>query len=171
MADTPFEGRREDEPLLRGQSTYIDGLNVPELTGAAQAVFVRSAEAHACLASVDVTEARQADGVIAVYLGPDVDGWPFPPRLPSMNRDLWRPLMAYDTVRFVGEPIGMVIAETRAAATDAAELVIVDYEPLPPVVDLDASSAGPTWPVTASSASTTTSGPKAVPGRSHSARA
>ncbi|MDE0136851.1 MAG: xanthine dehydrogenase family protein molybdopterin-binding subunit [Acidimicrobiaceae bacterium] len=144
MADTPFSGRREDEPLLRGQSTYIDGLDVPELAGAAQAVFVRSAEAHARLASVDVTEARTADGVIAVYLGPEVDGWPFPPRLPSMNRDLWRPLMAYDTVRFVGEPIALVIAETRAAAVDAAELVIVDYEPLPPVVNLDASLRGGT---------------------------
>ena len=144
VADTPFSGRREDEPLLRGQSTYIDGLDVPELAGAAQAVFVRSAEAHARLASVDVTEARTADGVIAVYLGPEVDGWPFPPRLPSMNRDLWRPLMAYDTVRFVGEPIALVIAETRAAAVDAAELVIVDYEPLPPVVNLDASLRGGT---------------------------
>ncbi len=144
VADTPFSGRREDEALLRGQSTYIDGLDVPELAGAAQAVFVRSAEAHARLASVDVTEARTADGVIAVYLGPEVDGWPFPPRLPSMNRDLWRPLMAYDTVRFVGEPIALVIAETRAAAVDAAELVIVDYEPLPSVVDLDASLRGET---------------------------
>lgn len=142
VADTPFSGRREDEPLLRGQSTYIDGLDVPELAGAAQATFVRSAEAHARLASVDVTEARTADGVIAVYLGPEVDGWPFPPRLPSMNRDLWRPLMAYDTVRFVGEPIALVIAETRAAAVDAAELVIVDYEPLPPVVNLDDSLSG-----------------------------
>ena len=130
--------------MLRGQSTYIDGLDIPELAGAAHAVFVRSAEAHAKLAAVDAEEARQAAGVIAVYLGPEVDGWPFPPRLPSMNRDLWRPLMAYDTVRFVGEPIALVIAETRAAATDAAELVIVDYEPLPPVVDLDASLEGET---------------------------
>lgn len=130
--------------MLRGQSTYIDGLDIPELAGAAHAVFVRSAEAHAKLAAVDAEEARQAAGVIAVYLGPEVDGWPFPPRLPSMNRDLWRPLMAYDTVRFVGEPIALVIAETRAAATDAAELVIVDYEPLPPVVDLDASLDGET---------------------------
>lgn len=142
VADARFTGRREDEPLLRGESTYIDGLDVPELAGAAQATFVRSAEAHARLAAVDITEAREADGVIAVYLGPEVDGWPFPPRLPSMNRDLWRPLMAYDTVRFVGEPIALVIAETRTAAVDAAELVIVDYEPLPPVVNLDASLSG-----------------------------
>ena len=142
VATSGFNGRREDEPLLRGQSTYIDGLDVPELAGAAQAVFVRSAEAHARIAAVDVGEARDADGVIAVYLGPEVDGWPFPPRLPSMNRDLWRPLMAYETVRFVGEPVALVIAETRAAAVDAAELVVVDYEPLPPVVDLEASLGG-----------------------------
>ncbi|WP_419841116.1 xanthine dehydrogenase family protein molybdopterin-binding subunit [Candidatus Poriferisodalis sp.] len=144
MTTSGFDGRREDEPLLRGCGTYIDGLDVPELAGAAHAAFVRSAEAHARLASVDVTEARAADGVVAVYLGPEVDGWPFPPRLPSMNRDLWRPLMAADTVRFVGEPIAVVVAETRAAAVDAAELVVVDYEPLPPVVDLDASLAGET---------------------------
>ena len=139
-----FSGRREDEPLLRGQSTFIDGLDVPELAGAAHATFVRSAEAHARIASVDVTEARAADGVVAVYLGPEVDGWPLPPRLPSMNRDLWRPLMAYDTVRFVGEPIALVIAETRSAAVDAAERVVVDYEPLPAVVDLDVSLDGET---------------------------
>ena len=89
------------------ESTYMDGLDIPELAGAAQAVFARSAEAHARLVSVEVAEAREADGVIAVYLGPEVNGWPFPPRLPSMNRDLWRPLMAYDTVRFVGEPIAL----------------------------------------------------------------
>ena len=142
VATEEFHGRREDEPLLRGDSTYIDGLDIPELAGAAQAVFVRSIEPHARLASVDVTGAREADGVIAVYLGPEVDGWPLPPRLPSMNGDLWRPLMAYDTVRFVGEPIALVIAGTRAQAADAAELVVVDYEPLPPLVDLDASLAG-----------------------------
>ena len=142
VATEGFRGRREDEPLLRGESTYIDGLDIPELAGAAQAVFVRSIEPHARLASVDVTGAREADGVIAVYLGPEVDGWPLPPRLPSMNGDLWRPLMAYDTVRFVGEPIALVIAGTRAQAVDAAELVVVDYEPLPPLVDLDASLAG-----------------------------
>ena len=142
VATEGFRGRREDEPLLRGDSTYIDGLDIPELAGAAQAVFVRSIEPHARLASVDVTGAREADGVIAVYLGPEVDGWPLPPRLPSMNGDLWRPLMAYDTVRFVGEPIALVIAETRVQAVDAAELVVVDYEPLPPLVDLDASLAG-----------------------------
>ena len=148
MATSDFAGRREDEPLLRGRGTFIDGLgglgglNVPELAGAAHAVFVRSAEAHARIVSVDVAEAREADGVVAVYLGPEVIGWPFPPRLPSMNGDLWRPLMACDTVRFVGEPIAMVVAESRAAAVDAAELVVVDYEPLPVVVDLDASLAG-----------------------------
>ena len=144
MDTSGFSGRREDEPLLRGQSTFIDGLDVPELAGAAHATFVRSAEAHARIASADVTEARAADGVLAVYLGPEIDGWPLPPRLPSMNRDLWRPLMAYDTVRFVGEPIVLVIAETRAAAVDAAELVMVDYEPLPAVVDLDSSLSGET---------------------------
>lgn len=137
-----FRGRREDEPLLRGRGTFIDGLRVPELEGALHAHFVRSIEPHARLRSVEVDEARTAPGVVEVFTGPDVDGWPLPPRLPTMNADLWRPLLAIDTVRFVGEPIAIVLAESPAAAADAAEAVVVDYEPLQPLVDLEASRRG-----------------------------
>jgi carbon-monoxide dehydrogenase large subunit len=142
MHSDGFEGRREDRALLQGRGTYIDGLRAPELDGAVWGHFVRSIEPHARIASIDVTEAVAAPGVVAVYVGADVDGWPFPPRLPSMNRDLWRPLLATDTVRFVGEPVALVLAESKALAADGAELVVVDYEPLTPVVDLDASLAG-----------------------------
>ncbi len=142
MAGSPFAGRREDPPLLRGRGTFIDGLQIPDLDGAAHAVFVRSTESHARLIGIDVDDARHAPGVIAIYVGREVNGWPFPPRLPSMNGDMWRPLLAWDVVRFVGEPVAVVIAETRAAAVDAAELVEVDYDPLEPVTDLQHSLTG-----------------------------
>ncbi len=137
-----FHGRREDRPLLLGHGTFIDGLRTPELGDAVHAHFVRSIEAHARLRSVDVSEAVAAPGVVAVFTGPEVDGWPLPPRLPSMNRDMWRSLLAVDVVRFVGEPIAIVLAESRALAADAAELVVVDYEPLEPLIDIVASRRG-----------------------------
>ncbi|MGF1595800.1 MAG: xanthine dehydrogenase family protein molybdopterin-binding subunit [Acidimicrobiales bacterium] len=139
MSDEGFRGRREDPPLLQGRGTYIDGLRHPALDGALHAVFVRSIEPHARLAAVDVSAALEADGVVAAFTGPEVDGWPLPPRLPTMNREMWRPLLAVDVVRFVGEPVVMVVAGTRAAAVDAAELVVIDYEALPVVTDLEAS--------------------------------
>jgi len=142
MTTSTYRGRREDEPLLRGRGSYIDGLRRPELQTALWGHFVRSIEPHARIRSVDVAAALEAQGVATVYLGPDVDGWPLPPRLPTMNGGLWRPLLAIDTVRFVGEPIALVLAETKAVAADAAELVVVDYDPLPPVTDLDASLTG-----------------------------
>jgi carbon-monoxide dehydrogenase large subunit len=138
----PFTGRREDPPLLTGRSTFIDGLRAPELEGALHAHFVRSIEPHARLRSVDVSEAQAAPGVVAVFTGPEIDGWPLPPRLPSMNGALWRPLLATDTVRFVGEPVAIVLAETRAQAADAAEAVVIDYEHLPTVTDLRAARDG-----------------------------
>lgn len=142
-SDPNYTGRREDGPLLRGHGTFIDGLALPELDGAVYAHFVRSIEAHAVIRSVDIDEAKQADGVVAVYLGQDVDGWPLPPRLPMMNKDLWRPLLAMDVVRFVGEPIALLLAETREQAVDAAELIVVDYDVLDPIVDIEQSLAGP----------------------------
>lgn len=137
-------GRREDRPLLTGRASYISGLSDPLLDGALHGVFVRSIEARARLRSVDVDEARTAEGVAAVFLGEDVDAWPLPPRLPSMNGDLWRWLLARDEVRFVGEPIALVLAETLEQAVDAAELVFVDYEPLPPVVDIHEAASDET---------------------------
>lgn len=136
--------RREDDHLLRGMGTFIDGLAIPELDGALQAVFVRSFEPHARITGFDVSAARDTPGVVAVFTGDDLrlEIWPLPPRLPMMNKLLIRPMLAADIVRFVGEPVAVVIATTRAAAADGAERVVVDYEPLPIVIDLDASLAG-----------------------------
>lgn len=130
-----YHGRREDGPLLRGEGTFIDGLQLPELDGALYAHFVRSIEASAAITSVDISDAQEADGVVAVYLGADVNGWPLPPRLPMMNKDMWRPLLAMDFVRFVGEPVALILAETRAQAVDASELVYIDYELIDPIID------------------------------------
>jgi carbon-monoxide dehydrogenase large subunit len=83
-------------------------------------------------------------GVVAVFTGQDLELeiWPLPPRLPMMNKAMIRPMLARNVVRFVGEPVAVVIATSRALAVDAAETVVVDYEPLPVVVDLEASLAG-----------------------------
>ncbi|HSB86472.1 MAG TPA: xanthine dehydrogenase family protein molybdopterin-binding subunit, partial [Ilumatobacteraceae bacterium] len=140
---TPPVERREDRPLLTGQGTFIDGLRLPELEGALHAVFVRSIEPHGTLVSVDTTEATAMRGVAAVLTGADLtDVWVLPPRLPSANRAMFRPMMAQGTVRFVAELIAVVLAETREQAADAAEAVIVDTEPLPPVIGVDAALKG-----------------------------
>jgi carbon-monoxide dehydrogenase large subunit len=129
--------RLEDPRILRGDARYVDDLAVP---GVAHAVFVRSTIAHARLASVDTTEAAAMPGVVAVYTSadlelPDVQGFIMLP--PAFNR----PALAKDKVRFVGDIVAAVVAESRAQAVDAAEAVVVDYDPLPAVVDPEAAMA------------------------------
>ena len=138
--------RREDEPLLLGRGTFIDNLRLPELEGSLQAVFVRSVEPHARITGIDADEARSLAGVVGVYTGADVRDvlWPLPPRLPNMTKGMWRPMLADDRVKFVGEALAVVVATSRAIATDAAELVIVDYERLPVITDLNEALASET---------------------------
>ncbi len=128
--------RREDEALLRGKGTFIDGLRVPELEGACFAAFVRSTIAHATITSIDTTETAALDGVIGVFTAKDLNVWPLPPRLPMMNKAMVRPMLADSVVRFVGEPVAVVIAESAAIAADALEHVVVEYEPLSVVTQL-----------------------------------
>jgi aerobic carbon-monoxide dehydrogenase large subunit len=131
--------RVEDPDLLTGKGTYIGNLRVP---GLLQGFFVRSSVAHARLLGVNVTRARQAPGVAAVLTAADL-GLPAFHGFMVLNEHCARPPLATDKVRFVGEPIALVVAETAAAAADAAELVEVDYDPLPAVVDPeDALAAG-----------------------------
>jgi carbon-monoxide dehydrogenase large subunit len=127
--------RVEDPDLLTGKGTFIANLRVPGLRHAA---FVRSSMAHARLTSVDVSEARRAPGVTAVLTAEDLGIEPFHGFM-VLNAHCARPPLATDKVRFVGEPIALVIAETAAQAEDAAELVIVDYDPLDAVVDPEAA--------------------------------
>lgn len=114
--------RVEDRRLITGAGSYTDDVR-PE--GCLHAVFVRSTVAHARLASVDVTEARAMPGVTAVFLAGDI----------AFESDTARPRLCADEVNFVGDAIALVVADTRESAFDAAAAVIVDYEPLPVVVD------------------------------------
>jgi carbon-monoxide dehydrogenase large subunit len=129
--------RVEDPDLLTGKGTYIGNLRVPGLTHAA---FVRSPVAHARIGSIDVSEARRAPGVVAVLTAADLGIEPFHGFM-VLNAHCARPPLATDKVRFVGEPVALVVADTAAAAEDATELVVVDYDPLPAVVDPEAALA------------------------------
>ena len=129
--------RVEDPELLVGHGTFVDNLR-PD--GTTHGVFVRSPFAHARITSLDTTEAGQSPGVIAVLTGQDVADRPVP-TFGSANDDLKRTALATDKVRFVGEPVALVVAETRAQAVDAAELVDVDYDELGAVSDMEAALA------------------------------
>jgi carbon-monoxide dehydrogenase large subunit len=130
--------RSEDPTLVRGQGRYTDDVSRP---GQAYAVMVRSQEAHGVIRSVDIETAKTMPGVLAVLTAADLAGYGgLKCTLPLKNRDgspihyVPRPALAEDKVRFVGDPIACVIAETVAQAKDAAEAVVLDVEPLTPVV-------------------------------------
>jgi len=131
--------RFEDPRLLRGQGRFVNDVNLP---GQAHAVFVRSPHAHAKIRSIDTRAASGAPGVAAVLTGHDVvaDGLGMPkanmPRKRPDGKPMFapqRPALVTDRVRYVGDPVAMVIADTLAQAKDAAELVEIDYEPIPSV--------------------------------------
>jgi carbon-monoxide dehydrogenase large subunit len=127
--------RKEDPAILEGAAEYFDDLAVP---GLLHLVFVRSTIAHATITTIDVEDARSMPGVIGVYTAPDLelaDQQGFVMLPPGLAR----PPLAKDRVRFVGDIVAAVLAETRAEGVDAAEQVIVDYEPLPVVVDAEAA--------------------------------
>ena len=127
--------RKEDPKFLTVGGTYVDDVRDPRLEGAARVTFVRSTMAHARIASIDVSDAQAAPGVIAVFTGADLGLPPLPPSVPLLNQSMGRPLLADGIVRFAGEPVAVVISEDTSSGEDAAELVFVDYEPLQAVVD------------------------------------
>ncbi|CAG4920321.1 xanthine dehydrogenase family protein molybdopterin-binding subunit [Acidithrix sp. C25] len=125
--------RLEDPELLKGRATYVDNLEHP---GALYCYFVRSTVAAAKIASLDVARAKELPGVRAVLVASDYDIEPFVPFFP-LNEHLKRPVLASGVVKFVGDPIAMIIAADRSTAVDASELVEVEYEPLDAVVDME----------------------------------
>jgi aerobic carbon-monoxide dehydrogenase large subunit len=139
--------RIEDPMLLRGHGRYTDDVNLP---GQAYAVMVRSRHGHGVIRAIDTEAARKMPGVLAVYTAADLEGYgPLKCNMPLKSRDgsplkkPWRGALARDKVRYVGDPIACVIAETVFAAKDAAEAVEVDIDPLAAVVALeDAARAG-----------------------------
>ncbi len=135
----PFRGRVEDDPLVRGRGRYVADAPLPNQ---AYAHFVRSPHAFAKILSIDVEAAGNAPGVIGVLTGKDTAETgsigrhpPVPGRGGTTLVMPHRPALAAERVMHIGEPVAMVVAETAAAALDAAELVSVEYEELPPVTD------------------------------------
>lgn len=128
--------RPEDKRILTGSGTYIDDVKLP---GMLHAAFLRSPMPHARIDSIDVSAAADLEGVIAVYTGADVENLK-PEGAASAGPSFGRSpvtftTLATDKVRLVGDPVAMVVAESRYIAEDALELIDVDYDPLPPVPD------------------------------------
>jgi carbon-monoxide dehydrogenase large subunit len=134
--------RKEDPELVTGQARYTDDLAVPGMVWLA---VVRSPYAHARIRSVDLSEALAADGVVAAFAGADLaDDFTAPlPCAWPVTEDMANPPhwpLARDKVRYAGDGVAVVIADSRALAKDAAELVVVDYEPLDAVTDVEAAA-------------------------------
>jgi carbon-monoxide dehydrogenase large subunit len=133
--------RLEDERFVRGQGRYVADLAAPK---ALHGLVVRSPHAHARLGSIDVGAARKMPGVAAVFIGADLaadDIGPLPCAATSiaMAKPLVVPpchALARDAVRYVGEPVAFVVADSAEQARDAAEAVVVEYEALPPVISV-----------------------------------
>lgn len=139
----PFRGRREDRRLLTGAGRYTADRDMP---GQAHAAFLRADRAHARITALDLDAARAAPGVLAVLTGSDMAeagynrGHPLmPPGRGASLKAPSGPALARDRVRFVGEPVAIVVAETAHEAQDAAERIVVDYDDLPAVVDARAA--------------------------------
>ena len=133
--------RKEDHALLTGRGTYVDDLTLP---GTLAMVMVRSPYAHARITSVDTKAAVAAPGVVAVFSGADLaDDWKSSlPCAWPVTEDMKSPPhypLAVDEARFVGDGVAVVVADSRALACDAAELVEVEYDELPVTVDVEAS--------------------------------
>jgi carbon-monoxide dehydrogenase large subunit len=130
--------RTEDPRFLTTGGIYTADLADEQLAGACHVHFVRSTVAHARITSVDVSAALEAPGVIAVFTGADLaEVPPVAVAFPGMvNGEMTQQLLASDVVRFVGEPVAVVVTEGRYQGEDAGDLVDVDYDVLPPVIDM-----------------------------------
>jgi aerobic carbon-monoxide dehydrogenase large subunit len=138
--------RNEDARLLTGRALFVDDVELP---GMLHAAFLRSPHAHARIRSIDVSAALAREGVAAVYLAADLgDYWqpgplivPPPPIDGIVFNERCQVPLAKDKVRHAGEPVALVVAESRYIAEDALAEILVDYEPLPAVVDLERALA------------------------------
>jgi carbon-monoxide dehydrogenase large subunit len=149
MSDSSFKytGRREDRRFITGAGRYTNDFN---LDGQVYAAFRRADHAHAIIKSIDTAAAKAAPGVLAVLTGQDVADAGFtspPPISPPPGRGgqgilaPQRPILARDRVRFAGEEVAVVVAETAAAARDAADLIQIDYEDLPVLIGVERAIA------------------------------
>ena len=137
--------RTEDPRFLTTGGVYTADVQDEQLAGACHVQFVRSPIAHGRIRSVDLDAARQAPGVIAAFTWADLADLPEigPPIPGMMNAEMGQWLLARDVVRYVGEPVAVIVTEGRYQGEDAADLVDIDYDPLPPVIDMtEAAAAG-----------------------------
>ena len=142
--------RFEDPRLVRGQGRFHDDVDLP---GQTHAIVVRSMHAHARIRAIDASAALKAPGVLAVFTGKDVAGLGTMQMTLKRKRPDGSPMfapphrgLAQERTRYVGDPVALVVAETRAQAEDAAELVAIDYEPLPSVTSTaEAIGGAPVW--------------------------
>ncbi len=128
--------RTEDPRLLTTGATFVADLRSDDLDGAVHVAFVRSTEAHAEITSLDLGAARAAPGVVAVLAAAELDLAPEAPEDARVHQAMARPYLAVDVVRFVGEPLAVVAAESAAEAADAAGLVVAGYRSRRAVVDV-----------------------------------
>ncbi len=150
---TPFEGigasvrRKEDLRFLSGRGQYTDDINRP---GQTHAAILRSPHAHAAINGIDTAKAKAMPGVLAVFVGADMAaenigglpcGWQIHNKDGSPMAEPPHPVIAVGKVRHVGDPVAVVVAETKQQARDAAEAIVVDYAPLPAVATTQAALA------------------------------
>jgi aerobic carbon-monoxide dehydrogenase large subunit len=142
--------RNEDPTLLRGEGRYTDDLSLP---GQAYAVIVRSRYAHGVINAIDTEDAQAMPGVLGIYTGPDLTAagikpMPLGQAIPTSDSTPMHrpscPVLTSDRVRYVGDPVAIVVAETAAQAKDAAETVFLDIEPLPAVTRASEAAASST---------------------------
>ncbi|HEX4195584.1 MAG TPA: molybdopterin cofactor-binding domain-containing protein, partial [Stellaceae bacterium] len=139
--------REEDERLLRGRGRYVSDMKLP---GEAQAYVLRSPHAHAKITAIDTAQAKAAPGVLAVLTAADLAKRglgtlrPMAPRKRSDGQPMFgcpQPLLVKDRVRYVGDPVAFIVAETINQAKDAAELIEVEYQALPAVITAEEALA------------------------------
>jgi carbon-monoxide dehydrogenase large subunit len=134
--------RTEDPRLIQGLGHYVDDIKLPDTLHVA---YLRSIHAHARVTAIDVSEARNAPGVVAVYTGKEaadkIGPVPCAGALPDLRVPDYR-VLAKDKVVFVGQPVAVVVATDRYLARDAVDLILVDYEELPAVTDMEEAAKG-----------------------------
>src|SRR5215469_7395898 len=135
--------RIEDWRFLTSGGVYTEDVGDARLAGACHVFFVRSPIAHARIVSIEVAAARAAPGVVAVFTGADLADLPLvaPPMPGRINERMSQPLLAREVVRHVGEAVAVAVTEDPYQMEDAAELVGVEYDPLPLVLDPYAAAA------------------------------
>src|ERR1044071_4637296 len=131
--------RREDPRLIQGRASYVDDVKI---VGMQHLAFKRSDVAHGRILSIDVSAAEAMDGVEAVFTGAQIAEMlaPMPIGTPFPSPD--HRAVATDVVRFAGEPVAVVVAADRYIARDAADAIVVSYDPLPAVIDTEQSMTG-----------------------------